>query len=150
MAPTASFVALEDAGEPVRDPELSRAWKANDMKATLFALSQFLHRDQMDRGRTACTARGNLDDLQRDSLSCPIRLSAQTKGLTDTRVSRRHALDKLGIKPSMLEKRNRLHGLTDSGVAPWPSASNYNSASFWGRFDLNSVGRAEHRIPEDA
>ena len=76
MAPTASFVALEDAGEPVRDPELSRAWKANDMKATLFALSQFLHRDQMDRGRTACTARGNLDDLQRDSLSCPIRLSA--------------------------------------------------------------------------
>ena len=44
------FVALEDAGEPVRDPELSRAWKANDMKATLFALSQFLHRDQMDRG----------------------------------------------------------------------------------------------------
>ena len=107
------------------------------MKATLFALSQFLHRDQMDRGRTACAARGNLDDLQRDSLSCPIRLSAQTKGLTETRVSRRHALDKLGIKPSMLEKRNRLHGLTDSGVAPQPWTSNY-SASFWGRFDLNN------------
>jgi hypothetical protein len=43
------------------------------------------------------------------------------------------AIDKLGIKPRCL-RRNRLHGLTHSGVGPWSWTSDYKIARlFWGR-----------------
>ena len=37
------------------------------------------------------------------NLSCRIRLGIQAKGMTDSRVSRRHAVDNLGIEPPMLK-----------------------------------------------
>jgi hypothetical protein len=65
----------------------------------------------MDCGRAACAARSNLYDFRRDSLGRLIGLGAQAKRMADTRVSSRHAVDKLGIEPSMLEECNRFHGL---------------------------------------
>jgi hypothetical protein len=78
---------------------------------------QLLDGERVYHDRTAYTAGGKLDDLRRDSLRCPIRLSAEAQGLTDIRVSLRHTVNELGVKPSMLEKRNHVHSLTDRGVA---------------------------------
>ena len=85
----------------------------------------------MDFGRAACAARGNIDDLWRDSLGCLIRFGVQAKRLADTRVSNRHVVDKLGIEPSMLKKRNRVHDLSLRGVATQDMYD--NSAFFWRR-----------------